>query len=69
MSGDTFEVHVQMSSAPGSICHRIVMWTPTTITENRGRLLAGDIARRFFQAVLARALSRSMVRSSRRGPV
>ena len=28
------------------------VWTPTTFTKNRERLLAGDIARQFFAAVL-----------------
>ncbi len=31
------------------------VWTPTTFTKNRDRLLAGDIARRFFEAVRAQA--------------
>jgi transposase len=31
------------------------VWTPTTFTKNRDRLLGGDIARRFFEAVLAQA--------------
>lgn len=31
------------------------VWTPTTFTKNRERLLAGDIARRFFDAVLTQA--------------
>ena len=31
------------------------VWTPTTFTKNRERLLAGDIARQFFAAVLAQA--------------
>ena len=31
------------------------VWTPTVFTKNRDRLLAGEIARRFFQAVLAQA--------------
>lgn len=31
------------------------VWTPTTFTKNRERLLAGDIARQFFEAVLAQA--------------
>lgn len=32
-----------------------VVWTPTTFTKNRDRLLAGDIARQFFEAVLTQA--------------
>lgn len=32
-----------------------VVWTPTTFTKNRDRLLAGDIARQFFDAVLTQA--------------
>ena len=31
------------------------VWTPTTFTKNRERLLAGDIARQFFDAVLTQA--------------
>jgi transposase len=31
------------------------VWTPTTFTKNRDRLLEGDIAAAFFQAVLAQA--------------
>jgi IS5 family transposase len=31
------------------------VWTPTTFTKNRDRLLAGDIARQFFAAVLRQA--------------
>ena len=31
------------------------IWSPTTFSKNRDRLLAGDIARAFFQAVLAQA--------------
>ena len=31
------------------------VWTPTTFTKNRDRLLAGDIARQFFEAVLTQA--------------
>ena len=31
------------------------VWTPTTFTKNRDRLLAGDIARQFFEAVLSQA--------------
>ena len=32
-----------------------VVWTPTTFTKNRERLLAGDVAQAFFQEVLAQA--------------
>lgn len=31
------------------------VWTPTTFTKNRDRLLGGDIARQFFEAVLRQA--------------
>jgi len=31
------------------------VWTPTTFTKNRERLLAGDVARAFFQEVLGQA--------------
>jgi transposase len=31
------------------------VWTPTTFTKNRERLLAGDIARQFFAAVIEQA--------------
>ena len=34
------------------------VWTPTTFTKNRDRLLAGDIARQFFDAVLQQARAR-----------
>ncbi len=53
------------------------VWTPTTFTKNRERLLAGDIARQFFAAVLAQArgvgcsptsTSPWTARCSRRGP-
>lgn len=37
------------------------VWTPTTFTRNRERLLAGDIARRFFTAVLAQARGRRLL--------
>lgn len=37
------------------------VWTPTTFTKNRERLLAGDIARQFFAAVLAQARSRRVL--------
>jgi transposase len=32
-----------------------VVWTPTTFTKNRERLLSGDVAEAFFTAVLAQA--------------
>jgi transposase len=31
------------------------VWTPTTFTKNRERLLAGDVAQAFFQEVVAQA--------------
>ena len=31
------------------------VWVPTTFTKNRDRLLEGDVARAFFDAVLAQA--------------
>jgi transposase len=37
------------------------VWTPTTFTKNRERLLAGDIARQFFVAVLAQARGRRLL--------
>jgi transposase len=37
------------------------VWTPTTFTKNRERLLAGDIARRVFAAVLAQARGRRLL--------
>ncbi len=37
------------------------VWTPTTFTKNRERLLAGDIARQFFAAVLAQARGRRLL--------
>lgn len=37
------------------------MWTPTTFTKNRDRLLAGDIARQFFEAVLTQARARRVL--------
>jgi IS5 family transposase len=37
------------------------VWTPTTFTKNRERLLAGDIARQFFTAVLAQARGRRLL--------
>ena len=53
------------------------VWTPTTFSKNRERLLAGDIARQFFDAVLTQAraagccrmtTSPSTARCWRRGP-
>ena len=40
------------------------VWTPTTFTKNRDRLLAGDIARQFFEAVLTQARARACCRMS-----
>jgi transposase len=37
------------------------VWTPTTFTKNRDRLLAGDIARQFFDAVLTQARARHVL--------
>jgi transposase len=37
------------------------VWTPTTFTKNRERLLAGDIARQFFAAVLTQARARRVL--------
>jgi transposase len=37
------------------------VWTPTTFTKNRERLLAGDIARQFFDAVLTQARGRRVL--------
>jgi transposase len=37
------------------------VWTPTTFTKNRERLLAGDIARQFFAAVLTQARTRRLL--------
>ena len=37
------------------------VWTPTTFTKNRDRLLEGDIARQFFAAVLAQARARHVL--------
>ncbi len=37
------------------------VWTPTTFTKNRDRLLAGDIARQFFDAVLQQARARRVL--------
>ena len=38
-----------------------VVWTPTTFTKNRDRLLAGDIARQFFEAVLTQARAQGVL--------
>jgi transposase len=37
------------------------VWTPTTFTKNRERLLAGNIARQFFAAVLTQARGRRVL--------
>ena len=37
------------------------MWTPTTFTKNRERLLAGDVARAFFEDVVAQARGRRLL--------
>lgn len=37
------------------------VWDPTVFSKNRDRLLAGDVAARFFQAVLAEAKARDLV--------
>jgi len=37
------------------------VWTPTTFSKNRERLLAGDIARQFFEAVLTQARARRVL--------
>lgn len=37
------------------------VWTPTTFTKNRDRLLAGDVARQFFEAVLTQARAQRML--------
>ena len=37
------------------------VWTPTTFTKNRDRLLAGDIARQFFDAVRTQAQARRLL--------
>jgi transposase len=53
------------------------VWAPTTFTKNRDRLLDGDIARAFFEDVVAqargrrswpRSISRSTARCWKRGP-
>lgn len=37
------------------------VWNPTTFTKNRDRLLAGDVAKRFFHAILAQAERRKLL--------
>ena len=37
------------------------VWVPTTFTKNRDRLLEGDVARAFFDAVLARAHAQGLL--------
>lgn len=37
------------------------VWTPTTFSKNRDRLLAGDVARQFFEAVLTQARAQRML--------
>ena len=37
------------------------IWDPTVFTKNRDRLLAGDIAAKFFQAVLGQAEVRALL--------
>ena len=39
------------------------VWVPTTFTKNRDRLLEGDVARAFFDAVLAQAESKQLLSS------
>ena len=39
------------------------VWVPTTFTKNRDRLLEGDVARAFFDAVLAQAQSKRLLSS------
>jgi len=39
------------------------VWVPTTFTKNRDRLLEGDVARAFFEAVLEQARSRQLLSS------
>ena len=36
------------------------VWVPTTFTKNRDRLLEGDVAQAFFDAVLAQAQSKQL---------
>src|SRR5213076_3460830 len=38
-----------------------VVWAPTTFTKNRDRLLEGDIARAFFDDVVAQARGRHLL--------
>ena len=40
------------------------VWDPTVFTKNRERLLRGDIARAFFERVLAQAQGRQLSRGS-----
>lgn len=37
------------------------VWAPTTFTKNRDRLLEGDIARAFFEDVVAQARARRLL--------
>jgi transposase len=37
------------------------VWAPTTFTKNRDRLLDGDIARAFFEDVVAQARDRRLL--------
>ena len=37
------------------------VWVPTTFTKNRDRLLEGDIARAFFEDVVAQARGRRLL--------
>ena len=37
------------------------VWTPTTFTKNRERLLAGDVARAFFEDVVEQARGRRLL--------
>ncbi len=39
------------------------VWVPTTFTKNRDRLLEGDVAQAFFEAVLAQAQSKQLLSS------
>ncbi len=39
------------------------VWVPTKFTKNRDRLLEGDVARAFFDAVLAQAQSKRLLSS------
>ena len=40
------------------------VWDPTVFTKNRERLLRGDIARAFFERVLAQAQGRQLLSAS-----